>query len=83
MSEADVAEIRRLRASEPDRWTRAQLAKKFDCSSIFIGMITEAPEEKRELERQKLEAVKARWGPTRTAAREDRQRRKELAKRDE
>ncbi|ESZ96520.1 hypothetical protein SBOR_3142 [Sclerotinia borealis F-4128] len=82
LSEKDVAEIRRLRADQPERWTRLQLSKKFQCSSIFIGMITEAPEEKRELERQKLEAVKAKWGPTRTAARENRQRRVELAKRD-
>ncbi|KAB8295280.1 hypothetical protein EYC80_007188 [Monilinia laxa] len=83
LSEEDVAEIRRLRADHPEKWTRLQLAKKFNCSSIFIGMITEASEDKRELERQKLEAVKARWGPTRTAARENRQRRIEMAKRDE
>lgn len=83
LSEKDVAEIRRLRADDPEKWTRLQLSKKFNCSSIFIGMITEASTEKRELERQKLEAVKARWGPTRTAARENRQRRIELAKRDE
>ncbi|TEY70305.1 hypothetical protein BOTCAL_0107g00190 [Botryotinia calthae] len=83
LSEKDVAEIRRLRAEEPEKWTRLQLAKKFNCSSIFIGMITEASAEKRDLEKEKLEAVKARWGPTRTAARENRQRRIELAKRDE
>lgn len=83
LSEKDVAEIKRLRAEAPEKWTRLQLAKKFNCSSIFIGMIAESSEAKRELERQKLEAVKARWGPTRTAAREDRQRRIELAKRDE
>ncbi|QSZ36790.1 hypothetical protein DSL72_006673 [Monilinia vaccinii-corymbosi] len=83
LSEDDVAEIKRLRTNDPEKWTRRQLAKKFNCSSIFIGMITHASDDKRELERQKLEAVKARWGPTRTAARENRQRRIEMAKRDE
>ncbi|PQE04704.1 hypothetical protein CJF32_00010143 [Rutstroemia sp. NJR-2017a WRK4] len=82
LTEEDVAEIRRLRTTDPEKWTRHKLAAKFNCSSIFIGMIVQSTPEKRELEKAKLEAIKARWGPIRAAAREDRQRRKELAKRD-
>jgi hypothetical protein len=46
-------------------------------------MCVQAPQEKKELERQKLETVKARWGPRRTKAREDKAKRWELILRDE
>ncbi|TAQ89380.1 hypothetical protein B7494_g2264 [Chlorociboria aeruginascens] len=82
LSEADVEEIRRLRTENPEKWSRNKLAKKFNCSSLFIVSICEAPESKQELEKAKVEAVRARWGPRRTMAREDRVKRLALSRRD-
>jgi len=83
LNDADIEEIRRLRTSDPDKWSSFRLAKKFNCSRTFIGMCCEAPEEKKERDRQNMEAIKARWGPRRTMAREDRDKRYEMALRDE
>lgn len=81
LKEEDIAEIRRLRTTDPDKWTTLRLGKKFNCASKFVMMICEAPE-KKEKERQKLEATMARWGPRKTKAWDDRQRRIELALKD-
>jgi hypothetical protein len=83
LSEEDVAEIKRLRLTDPERWTRIKLARKFNCSSLFVGICCEATEEKKAVERAKVEAVKARWGPKRRMAREDRLKRREAIYRDE
>lgn len=82
LKDSDIAEIQRLRGSDPEKWTALRLSKKFNCSTRFIQMCAEAPEEKKERDRQKLEALKARWGPKKTLAREDRLKRKELALKD-
>lgn len=82
LKEEDIAEIRRLRTEDPYKWTRGTLAKKFDCSRFFVGMVCVASEEKKEQERQKLESVKERWGQRRRDARTDRTRRRELWARD-
>lgn len=83
LTEDDVAEIRRLRSSDPNRWSAHKLGKKFNCTSRFISICCEAPDEKKTAERAKLDAIKARWGPRRTMAREDRTKRREAAQRDE
>lgn len=83
LSEEDVAEMRRLRRSDPEKWSRLKLARKFNCSSMFVGLCCPAPKEKYEAEKAKMEAVKARWGPKRRMAREDRIKRKEALYRDE
>jgi hypothetical protein len=83
LSEEDVAEIRRLRTADPENWTRLKLARKFNCSSLFVGMCCEATKEKIEAEKAKLEALRARWGPKRRMAREDRVKRREASYRDE
>ncbi|WYZ41459.1 hypothetical protein EsH8_V_000354 [Colletotrichum jinshuiense] len=78
LSRDDVAEIRRLRAEDPARWSVTALARKFDCSETFITICTPAPRDHKERLDRKLEAVKGRWGSIRTKAREDRTRRKEM-----
>ncbi|KAJ3945236.1 uncharacterized protein N0V96_005262 [Colletotrichum fioriniae] len=78
LSKDDVAEIRKLRAHDPDFWSVSALARKFDCSETFITICTPAPREHTQKLAQKLEAVKGRWGGIRTKAREDRSRRKEM-----
>jgi len=83
LSEEDVAEMRRLRATDPENWTRIKLAKKYNCSSLFVRMCCEATKEEIEATKARMEAMKARWGPKRRKAREDRVKRREASYRDE
>ncbi|KAI9699688.1 MAG: hypothetical protein M1836_002722 [Candelina mexicana] len=82
LTEAHISEIRRLRKEDPSLWTREKLAKKFDCSNMFIGIVCEASKEHKEKQLRILEAVKSRWGRRRREAREDRTRRRETWGRD-
>lgn len=83
LTEEDVAEIRRLRSTDPENWTRVKLARKFNCTSLFIGICCEAPPEKVALEKAKIDAIRERWGPRRRMAKEDRVKRREASYRDE
>ncbi|KAI5296103.1 hypothetical protein KEM52_005634 [Ascosphaera acerosa] len=78
----EVAEIRRLRCSDPLTWSQAKLAKKFGCSPIFVGQICEASPEKKELQKSLLQAIQSSWGAKRTMAREDRELRRQKWTRD-
>ncbi|KAK6329773.1 hypothetical protein TWF696_003636 [Orbilia brochopaga] len=78
LSEADVKKIQRLRASNPDVWTRRKLAAKFGCSEFFVGMVAPVTEERKKAQWAKMEAVKGRWGKVRRFARGERTRRREL-----
>ena len=77
----EIEEIRRLRKSDPDQWTRVRLADKFGCSQFFVGMIAKAPEKAAKVSRQH-EAMRSRWGVRRRTARDDHERRKSLWGRD-
>ncbi|KAJ5469451.1 hypothetical protein N7539_009069 [Penicillium diatomitis] len=79
----DVEEIRTLRMSDPMTWSRHKLAKRFECSPLFIALVCEASPEKKQMQRQVLEAVQSQWGPKRRMAREDRKLRREAWGRDE
>lgn len=81
LKEADIAEIRRLRALDPRKWTRVRLAEKFECSAFFVSLCCCAPEIKEERDRE-LAEVKRKWGRKKTEAREERQARKALWGRD-
>ena len=83
LTAVDMEEIRRLRRENPDVWTRDKLAKKFDCSNLFVGIVCEASPERKEAQQQVLDAVKLKWGRRRRIAREDRGKRRELWGRDE
>lgn len=83
LSKEDVEELRHLRQSDPGTWGVSKLAKKFNCSPMFVMMCSQAPTEKLAEQKEKLEAVKARWGPIRSKAREDRSRRKAMLYRGE
>jgi hypothetical protein len=78
-----VEEMRALRAEDPARWSVVRLAQRFDCSNYFVMMCCRSSAEHRQAERDRLDAVKARWGPIRAKAREDRQKRKALLARGE
>jgi hypothetical protein len=70
-----IQEMRRLRNEDPLKWSNAALAKKFECSRMFVLMAAPAPKEHLEWLKTVLEKKKARWGPIRTKAREERSRR--------
>lgn len=82
LTAADMEEMRRLRREDPDIWTRDKLAKKFDCSNLFVGIVCQASLERKEAQQQILEAVKLKWGRRRRVATEDRVKRRELWGRD-
>ncbi|KAI8966583.1 mitochondrial ribosomal protein subunit L20-domain-containing protein [Daldinia sp. FL1419] len=73
-----VEEMRALRAEDPERWSVLKLAERFACAPYFVMMCCRASDEHRDRERAKLDAVKARWGAIRAAAREERKKRKDL-----
>ncbi|KAK2757851.1 hypothetical protein FQN54_004257 [Arachnomyces sp. PD_36] len=79
----DIQEIRQLRKEDPMTWSRWKLARRFGCSPLFVAMVCEAGPEKKEIQKQVLEAVQSRWGVKRRMAREDRGLRKETWGRDE
>ena len=78
-----IAEIRKLRSSNPFQWTRKKLAEKFGCTEFFISLACPAPQEKLDAEKRKQEEVKSGWGRRKRAAREDRAKRKVLIRRDQ
>lgn len=81
LTEADIKEIQRLRAEDPDYWTRVRLADKFGCTQFFVGMVAKNAE-KAERVSEAHEMARSRWGTRRREAREDRVRRKVLWGRD-
>jgi hypothetical protein len=83
LKEEDVAEMRRLRAEDPIKWSVGKLAQKFDCSEVFVKMAAPASPEHHEWLTAKLERKTTRWGPKKTQARDDRKRRAELVYRGE
>jgi len=76
--------MRALRKADPVKWSASQLAKKFDCSSLFVSFVTEGlSKEKQAQQKLVTQVVKSRWGTKRRVAREDRALRKERWYRDE
>ncbi|KAI0842474.1 mitochondrial ribosomal protein subunit L20-domain-containing protein [Hypoxylon sp. FL0890] len=82
VTKEQVEEMRRLRAEDPAKWSVLKLAERYDCAPYFIMMCCRSSPEHHDKHRAALEAVKARWGPIRTAAREERKKRKALLLRD-
>ncbi|KAF2729181.1 hypothetical protein EJ04DRAFT_476043 [Polyplosphaeria fusca] len=82
LTDVEIDDIRRLRLEDPEYWTRARLAEKFECSQFFVSLIVKAPEKAARVEGEHAK-MRARWGERRTRARVDRARRKELWGRDE
>ncbi|KAI2467036.1 mitochondrial ribosomal protein subunit L20-domain-containing protein [Annulohypoxylon bovei var. microspora] len=82
VTKEQVAEMRQLRARDPERWSVLKLAERYDCRPLFVMMCCRASAEHKSRERARLEAVKARWGPLKTEAREERKKRKILLLKD-
>jgi Mitochondrial ribosomal protein subunit L20 len=83
LTKEDMKEMRRLRREDPIEWSAKKLAKKYDCSSLFVGFVTEGiAKEKQEQQKQVIEVIRSNWGVKRRTAREDRALRKERWGRD-
>ncbi|KAI1085285.1 mitochondrial ribosomal protein subunit L20-domain-containing protein [Whalleya microplaca] len=78
VTKEEVAEMRELRAADPERWSVVRLAERYDCTKLFVMMCCRAPREHADAEYERKQAIKARWGPIRSEAREERKKRKQL-----
>ncbi|KAK4127325.1 hypothetical protein N657DRAFT_641313 [Parathielavia appendiculata] len=74
----DIEQMRRLREQDPVTNSVQNLARQFQCSKLFVLMCCQAPKEHQQKIKEQEEKVKARWGPRRRAAREERHRRMEM-----
>ncbi|RFU77212.1 60s ribosomal l20 [Trichoderma arundinaceum] len=83
LTKEHIEEMRRLRSEDPLTWSVQKLARKFECSTVFVQMAAPAPAEHLQWLKGKLERKMERWGPKRTQAREDRKRRAEMLYRGE
>ncbi|CCH58711.1 hypothetical protein TBLA_0A09230 [Henningerozyma blattae CBS 6284] len=73
-----IEEIKKLRASDPEKYTRKVLAKQFDVSPLFISLVSSASKERLTEMDRRLKLIKNRFHPKRAIARDDRKKRKEL-----
>jgi hypothetical protein len=84
LTPADVKEMRRLRKEDPWKWSKIQLAKKFECSGKFVEFVIRGMSpEKAKIQQAVTDVVKSNWGVRRRTAREDRLIRKDRWYRDE
>ncbi|KAL7796046.1 mitochondrial ribosomal protein subunit L20 domain-containing protein [Trichoderma ceciliae] len=83
LTKEHIEEMRRLRNEDPLTWSVQRLARRFECSTVFVQMAAPAPPEHLQWLRGKMERKMERWGPKRTQAREDRKRRAEMLYRGE
>lgn len=83
ITKSEVEELRRLRKEDPHKWNVRALSEKYAIPHIFVSMCCQAPKEKLEFERQKMELIRQRWGPIRAKAKEDRHRRTQMLYRGE
>lgn len=77
-----VAEIKRLRLSDPVKWTRGKIAKKFGCTQTFVGMIAavKKPQRKQLVKAHDAIAAAARekWSERHSIVRAIREKRRAL-----
>ncbi|CAK7271674.1 hypothetical protein SEPCBS57363_004744 [Sporothrix epigloea] len=78
LTEQDVAELRRLRTLDPIEWSVHRLARKFECSPIFVMLAVRSSPEHRQAKLAEAEAARSRWGPIRSKARSNRVKRREM-----
>lgn len=78
VTKEEVEEMRQLRSDDPHRWTVRALSEKFQIPQSFVMACCQAPKEKLEFERKKLELISKRWGAIKRKARDDREKRREM-----
>lgn len=83
ITKAEVEEMRALRLSDPHKWSVRNLSAKFDMPMGFVMACCQAPKEKIDFERRKMELIQKRWAPSKKKAMEERKKRAELLYRGE
>lgn len=80
VSDTQLAEIKRLRAEDPAKYTRGRLAKMFGCTNHFVALVAALPPAERKRRVKEMEAEretnKAQWGHRRSLIAEIRAKRK-------
>lgn len=76
VTKEEVEEMRQLRSEDPYRWTVKALSEKFQIPQSFVMSCCQAPKEKLEFERKKMELISKRWGAIKRKAKEDKERRR-------
>lgn len=82
MSAEDIAKMRELRVEDPARWTTGELAKRFNCTNMFVRMMAPLEKTQRRIALAKRDALhehyRARWGEKARLVKEIRDKRKEF-----
>ncbi|PWN34875.1 uncharacterized protein FA14DRAFT_160291 [Meira miltonrushii] len=78
LSAEEIAEMQRLRQSNPDVHTALQLAKQFGCSATFVRIVAPAPKQRREAHLEQTVVQRSTWGQNKTMQRELRKERRSL-----
>lgn len=82
LSAEAIAEIRRLRKEDPAKWTRNALARKFNCTSLFVMKIAAADRKARrealEKRDKEHEAARSKWGEKKAFFKEAAKKRREF-----
>lgn len=75
---SDIEQIQKLRAEDPEKYTRKALAQQFNVSPLFISIVSGVSEERKLEMASRLSQIQSKWHDKRFAARSDRRKRKEL-----
>jgi len=78
LSAEDIAEMQRLRQSNPDIHTGLQLAKQFGCSPAFVRIVAPASKQRRDSHIDQTIKQRATWGQNKIMQRELRKERRNL-----
>ncbi|GMM49838.1 mitochondrial 54S ribosomal protein YmL20 [Starmerella bacillaris] len=76
LTDEDAAEIAALRQSDPYKWTRKNLAAKYNVSEMVIGMLSTPNEEHSQEMDRRLDIIQSQWNDKRARARDHRKLRK-------
>ncbi|PWZ03193.1 FAD/NAD(P)-binding domain-containing protein [Testicularia cyperi] len=78
ITQAQIAEIQRLRKQDPIKNTKSKLAKMFNCSPTFISIVAPLPKAVRQAKQAQQEQQKLSWGLNKRVARAEREERRLL-----
>lgn len=78
LTEQDVAEMRRLRAEDPETNSVVALSRRFQCSKLFVLMCCQASSSHQDKRKAEKQSIIDRWGPRKQAAVNERRRRLDM-----
>jgi hypothetical protein len=77
-----MATLRRLRLSDPEKWSASKLARQFNCTPAFVRAIAGLPRPAKVAKLQTMEAehaeIREGWGQKKTLDRLIKQKRREF-----